>query len=194
MKRITVIIGHPDSKSYCHALAKAYTKGAESAGAKVEVLDLPSMKFSLNLPSRSSKQTHLERDLFTAKKKIANSEKLVFVYPVWWGSMPAILKGFIDRIFLPGFAFKYKENSIWWDKYLSGKSARVITTMDSRYWYYKWIDGRPSEKMMKNMILGFCGVKPVKFWTLDRMRSRNQIWREKKLIEAESLGKKDASR
>src|SRR5690606_21331495 len=117
------------------------------------------------------KRTQLERDLFSAKKRIADSDHLVFIYPTWWGFVPALMKGFIDRIFLPGFAFKYRANSPFWDKYFTGKSARVITTMDAPYWYYWLVNGRPGEKLMKNMILEFCGVKPVKFWTLDNMRT-----------------------
>jgi putative NADPH-quinone reductase len=78
----------------------------------------------------------LEPDLLAAWEKILWAEHLVWIYPIWWGSMPAILKGFIDRLFLLGFAFKKKENSVWWDKLLTGKSARIITTLDQPKWYF----------------------------------------------------------
>ncbi|WCL49845.1 NAD(P)H-dependent oxidoreductase [Leptospira sp. GIMC2001] len=194
MKRITIISGHPDRESYSEALADAYAKGAREGNANVTYLKLRELRFSLVLEHGYRKRTQLERDLFSAKKRIADSDHLVFVYPTWWGFMPALMKGFIDRVFLPGFAFKYKPNSLFWDKYFTGKSARVITTMDAPYWYYWLANGRPGEKLMKNMILEFCGVKPVKFWTLDSMRYRKKEWLEKKLIEAEKLGFKESQR
>jgi putative NADPH-quinone reductase len=62
---------------------------------------------------------------------------LVWIHPVWWGGLPAITKGFIDRLFLPGMAYKYRDNSILWDKLLKGKTARIITTLDQPGWYYR---------------------------------------------------------
>jgi NAD(P)H dehydrogenase (quinone) len=95
-------------------------------------------------------------------KLIKWADHLVFVYPTWWGTMPALLKGFIDKVFLPGFGFKYRKDSVWWDKLLTGKSARLIVTMDTPPWYFRWVYGRPSHNAMKKSTLEFCGVKPVK--------------------------------
>jgi NAD(P)H dehydrogenase (quinone) len=80
--------------------------------------------------------------------------------------MPALLKGFIDKVFLPGFGFRYRKDSVWWDKLLTGKSARLIVTMDTPPWYFRWIYGRPGHNAMKKSTLQFCGIKPVKITSI----------------------------
>ncbi len=110
-KNILIINGHPDSESYNFALAQAYKTGAVSGGAVVEEIILRDLQFNPILNYGYRKRTTQEPDLEAAWKKIVWADHLVFVYPVWWGSTPALLKGFIDRVFLPGFAFRKKENS-----------------------------------------------------------------------------------
>ena len=84
------------------------------------------------------------------------------VYPVWWGGLPALLKGFLDRIFLPGFAFKYRANSALWDRLLIGRSAELLVTMDSPPWYYRWVQRQPGHRQMNQAILEFSGIQPVR--------------------------------
>ncbi|MEM6771760.1 MAG: NAD(P)H-dependent oxidoreductase, partial [Bacteroidota bacterium] len=89
--------------------------------------------------------TELEPDLLAAWDNILWADHLVWVYPVWWGSVPAVMKGFIDRLFLPGFAFRKHEGSmVKWDKLLAGKTARLISTLDQPSWFYRWYYSRPS--------------------------------------------------
>jgi putative NADPH-quinone reductase len=126
--RILVIDGHPDPESYCAALSSAYLEGAKER--KIDILRIRDLKFDPNLRFGYRKRTELEPDLIMCQELIRNASHLVWVYPVWWGSVPAILKGFLDRVLVPGFAFKKREGSLLWDKYLSGKSARLICTMD----------------------------------------------------------------
>ena len=126
MKKILIINGHPDAESFNAALAEAYKKGAIESGAEVKEIVVRELQFNPNLQFGYRKRTELEPDLLEAQAKIKWAEHLVWIYPVWWGSLPAILKGFIDRTFLPGFAFEKIENSVWWDKLLKGKSERII--------------------------------------------------------------------
>lgn len=136
MSSILLIDGHPDSTSYCSALAKAYIDGAILGGHEVETIIIRDLNFNLNLKYGYRKRTELEEDLIISQKKLKNADHIVWVYPVWWGSVPAILKGFLDRVLLPGFAFQKKEGSLLWDKYLTKKSGRIICTMDQPSWYY----------------------------------------------------------
>lgn len=85
----------------------------------------------------------LEPDLVQAQADITWAEHLAFVYPIWWGGIPALMKGFFDRIFLPGFAFKYREGKAFPDKLLKGKTAHLLVTMDTPPWYYKWVCRMP---------------------------------------------------
>ena len=113
MKRILFINGHPDGGSFNAALAEAYRKGAVETEAEVREIIVRELKFNPSLQYGYRKRTELEPDLLMAQECIRWAEHLVWIYPVWWGSLPALLKGFIDRVFLPGFAFKKRENSLW---------------------------------------------------------------------------------
>ena len=135
MKRILIINGHPDSESFNSSLSKAYKSGALESKAEVREIIIRELNFDPNLAHGYRKRTQLEPDLIDAQEKIKWADHLVWFYPVWWGSLPALLKGFIDRTFLPGFAFQKRENSVWWDKLLSNKSARIISTLDQPAWY-----------------------------------------------------------
>jgi len=146
MKKILVILGHPDNTSFCHSLAQAYVSGAKESGLEVREIKLGELKFDPVLWNGYQKIQELEPDLVEAQKLIQWSNHLVFIYPNWWGAMPALMKGFFDRAFLPGFAFKYRENSSLWDKLLLGRTAHLMITMDTPAWYYRWIFRRPGKE------------------------------------------------
>lgn len=190
MKKILILNGHPGKEGFCYELAKRYKKGAEASGSDVTLINLIDLEFDPVLKFGFGKETELEADLVYVQEEIKAAEHLVFVYPNWWATFPALLKGFIDRVFLPGFAFKYRENSPMWDKLLSGKSARMIVTMDSPKWYYSLILRNAGHNAMKKGILEFCGIKPVKITCFSQMRSANSQKRQKWLDEVEELGKK----
>lgn len=105
-KKILLINGHPDTESFNFSIAAAYKKGAIANGYEVREIIVRNLDFNPNLQFGYRKRTELEIDLLEAQEKIRWAEHLVWIYPVWWGSVPALLKGFIDRVFLPGFAFE----------------------------------------------------------------------------------------
>lgn len=187
-KNIAVVIGHPYSKSYCNALAQAYVKGATRSGADVRILDLSQMSFDPHLRFGYQQRTELEPDLLAAQHTISWADHLVFVYPNWWGTMPAILKGFFDRAFLPGFAFRSKLNSLLVEKLLKGKTARLIVTMDSPPWYYHLVLRSAGHRIMKKAILQFCGIQPVKITEIGTVKLTSAKTRENWLRKVEALG------
>lgn len=190
MKKILIINGHPDAESYNFALADAYKKGAQSVGSEVKEIIIRDLHFNPNLEFGYRKRTELEPDLIDAQEKIKWADHIVWVYPVWWGSVPAIMKGFLDRVLLPGFAFQKREGSVWWDKLLTGKTARLICTLDQPSWYYSIINGAPTHKAMKRMTMQFIGVKKVKISTIGPLRLSKPSFRENWLTKVELLGKK----
>jgi len=187
-KRILIINGHPDKESFNFGLSDAYQKGAKNSNAEVRVINIRALEFNPNLEFGYRKRTELELDLIKAQESIKWANHLVWIYPVWWGSIPAIMKGFIDRVFLPGFAFKKREGSIWWDKFLTGKTARIICTLDQPPWYYKLAFSSPSHKAMKKLTMQFVGVKKVKITTIGPIRLSTDEFREKWLKKIEKLG------
>jgi putative NADPH-quinone reductase len=190
MKKIVIINGHPDNESFNHALQKAYQTGALRAGNEVEEITLSEMDFSTNLRYGYRKRTDLEPDLLNAWNKIVQADHLVLIFPIWWGFMPALMKGFFERVFLPGFAFEYQEKSPFPKKLLAGKTSEIIATMDTPVWYYKWILGNSGIKLLKNSILGFCGVKNIRTTYLAVIKSSDDKQRRKWLSKIEKMGTK----
>ena len=193
MKKILILNGHPNKESFCFGIMQAYKKGAESSGAEVKEIIIADLKFNPNLQFGYQKRTELEPDLLDAQDKIKWAEHLVWIHPVWWGGLPAITKGFIDRVFLPGFAFQYRKDSVWWDKLLKGKTAHILTTLDQPSWYYWFCYGRPSVNQLKKSTLEFSGVKPVKTTYIGIVKKSETAKRLKWLESVERLGRKDAS-
>jgi putative NADPH-quinone reductase len=184
-KTITVILGHPDASSYCGELASAYVRAARQAGHEVRFFKLGEIAFDPTLHHGYQRRQELEPGLVEVKDAIAWAKHLVFVYPIWWGAMPALLKGMFDRVFLPGFAFKYRQNSSFWDKLLSGRSAHAIATMDTPPWYYRLVYRQPGHHQMKRTILEFCGIKPVKITSLGPVRHASEAQRKKWILQIE---------
>jgi NAD(P)H dehydrogenase (quinone) len=191
MKKILIINGHPDKESFNFGLADSYKKGALSSGAEVKEIVIIELEFNPNLQFGYRKRTELEPDLLESQEKIKWAEHIVFIYPVWWGSIPAIMKGFIDRVFLPGFAFQKRENSVWWDKLLKNKSARIISTLDQPAWYYWLIYREPSNNAMKKLTLQFIGISPVRVTTIGPIRLSKDSYRQKWLKKIEKLGERN---
>jgi NAD(P)H dehydrogenase (quinone) len=188
MKKILIINGHPDKESFCFALAESYKKGADLAGADCKLVHLIDLKFNPILTFGYRKISVLEPDLVKMQAEITAADHLVFVYPNWWSTFPALLKGFIDRVFVPNFAFKYRENSVFWDKLLKGKTARLIVTMDTPWWYYWLINKNAGHNAMRIGVLEFCGIKPVKITVFTPIKSSDEAKRKKWLAEVEELG------
>ncbi len=189
MKKILIINGHPNAESFCFGIADAYKRGALCVGAELKEITIRELTFNPNLSFGYWKRTELEPDLLEAWEKIKWADHLVWVHPVWWGGLPAITKGFIDRLFLPGFAFQYRKNSVWWDKLLTGKTAHIITTLDQPGWYYWLVFGRPSVNQLKKTVLGFCGIKPVKVTYVQPIRNSTIEFRNKWCTRVERMGK-----
>jgi NAD(P)H dehydrogenase (quinone) len=187
-KRIFVILGHPANDSFCGALANSYINGAKAAGNEVQLIALGHLSFDPVLHNGYATIQELEPDLVNAQAAITWAQHIVFVYPIWWGAMPALLKGFIDRVFLPDFAFKYQDESVFWDRLLSGRSAHLLVTMDTPPWYFRWIYRMPGHNQMKRTILEFSGIKPVIISNFGPIKDSSQKKREKWLAQANAHG------
>lgn len=190
MKKIAIINGHPHKDSFNFGVAEAYKLGAVASGAEVREIVIRDLDFNTNLQFGYQKRMELEPDLLKAWEIIQWADHLVWVHPVWWGGLPALMKGFIDRLFLPGMAYKYRENSVWWDKLLKGKTAHILTTLDQPGWYYRLFFGRPSVNQLRKSVLEYCGVKPVRVTYIGIIRNSKDEQRAQWLTKVKVLGKK----
>ncbi|OUR93548.1 NADPH:quinone reductase [Halobacteriovorax marinus] len=182
MKKILVINGHPSpDQSFCRSIYDTYLQGLEKTNFEVKSIDMGAIEFDSNLKYGYSKRVELEPCLMEAQEKIIWSNHIVIIHPVWWGSLPAKFKGFFDRTFLPGFAFEKREDSVWWDKLLVGKSAHIISTLDQPGYYYRLRYGRPSHRALKDMTLNFSGISPVRSTVIGPVRNSTENFKEKQL-------------
>lgn len=185
---VLIILGHPRKKSFSGALADAYKEGAQDARMNVRQLALADMGFNPNVITVSPRHQTAEDDISLAQELILWADHLVFVYPTWWGTMPALLKGFMDRVFSPGFAFEEVEENKTWEKLLKGKSAQLITTMDTPLWVYRWIYKTPGHHAMGQATLQFCGINPVRVLSFSPIKYSNAEQRESWLKRAREAG------
>ncbi|AIL63687.1 NAD(P)H-dependent oxidoreductase [Pseudomonas alkylphenolica] len=188
-KRVLVVLGHPSNQSFCAALSSAYVNSARAVGHEVQVVELGALKFDPVLHSGYQQVQPLEPDLLHAQSLIRWAEHLVFVFPIWWGGIPALLKGFLDRVLLPGFAFKYQSNSPFPTQLLKGRSADLLVSMDTPPWYYRWVYRMPGLEQMRRTTLGFCGIRPQKTLTFGPVISSSTTQREAWLQQVRKLAR-----
>lgn len=162
-RRILVIVGHPDPdrRRLGYALADAYAAGAEGAGhvvRRIEIagLDIPFLRTKAEFDAATPAPPFAE-----AQRDIAWAEHIVLIYPLWLGTMPALLKAFLEHVFRPGFAFTPRERGLW-RKGLRGRSARIVVTMGMPAFFYRWFYGAHSLKSLERNILGFAGIGPIR--------------------------------
>lgn len=186
-RRVLIIDAHPADGTLVGALADAYAAGATAGGHETRRRALREMSFDPVLHEGYRERQELEPDLVAAQQDLAWCEHLVIAYPTWWGMPPALLKGFFDRALLPGFAFKYREGSRWWDRLLKGRSARLLVTMDAPALYDGLFYG--GRRVVKRAVLRYCGFRPVRHKAFGPVRSSSPRKRERWLVEATALGR-----
>ena len=181
--KIYLLLGHPDKESFNGQIADAYCKTALTNGHEVRIQRLGEMTFDPILWKGYKGIQELEPDLKKAQENILWCNKWVIVFPLWWGAVPALLKGFIDRTLHSGFAYKYHKHDPFWDKLLVGRSAEIISTCDAPWWWVWWTYRNGDLNSLKRATLHFCGITPVKTTRISRVRFLNTEDREKKIAE-----------
>ena len=163
-RHILLIQGHPDGTGphFCHALADAYAQGASEAGHAVRRLTVAQLQFPLLAGQADWETGPLPPALQPAQDNIRWAQHIVLFFPLWLGDMPAVLKGFLEQVMRPGFAFVRKEGSaVFTEKGLAGRSARVVVTMGMPALVYRWYFRAHSVRSLERNILGFVGIAPV---------------------------------
>jgi len=162
-KHILVIDAHPDSSRgrLVHALAEQYASAAEGAGHLVQVVKLCELQY-LWLRSAQDFAAQPPGMIGSQQEHIRWADHLVIIYPLWLGSMPALLKAYLEQVMRPGFAFAYGKGKGLPTKLLAGKSARIIVTMGMPSLFYRLYYRSHSVRSLARNILGFVGFKPVR--------------------------------
>ena len=179
-----IIYAHPNKKGNNGLILKEVTKNVED----YEIIDLYNVNYK---PVLEEKELYTQGNKFLSKqtiafqKKISESDKLIIIYPVWWNNVPAILKGFFEKVITPGFAFKYVT---YFGKLpvpvglLKGKKACVFITTNSPKWVYNIIQNKRASKTIQKDMLGFCGIKSKVFHLGNALHPYENKDRIKKLV------------
>jgi putative NADPH-quinone reductase len=159
--QVLILDGHPDAGRLTGHLLDHYAKSLP-ASAQIVRIAIRDLSFNLNLEKGYGAAQDWEPDLTHLAAALDACDHLVVGFPLWWGAEPALLKAALDRILLPGFAFKYHQHDTFWDRLLAGRSADVLITMDTPPWYLDLAYGNPVGKRWTNQVLGFVGFAPVR--------------------------------
>ncbi len=192
-KRIFIWVGHPKAGSLCEGIADAYQAGVEDGGAQVRRMNLSDMSFGMDFSGYGENAAPLEPDLLAWQDAIVWADHILILHPYWWGTMPTKAKAVLDRALTPGFGFKYHKKGMGWEKLLKGKSADAIITSDTPPLIDTLIYNKPARRVMKNQILGFCGIETkniIQFGSV-KLASRRKIknW----IKRAQQLGARAAA-
>jgi putative NADPH-quinone reductase len=185
--RIAIIVGHARTDTFCEALGASYARGAQAAGHDAKLFVTSRMAFDPVLHEGFEKVQPLEPDLQAAHDAMVEADHLVLIFPLWLGTLPAIFKGFLERVLQPGLVGPAKQGKFV--KLLKGKSARVIITMGMPGFVYRWWFGAHALKMLKRNILRFMGVRPIRATIYGYVEGVGAERRRQWLQDVERLGR-----
>jgi putative NADPH-quinone reductase len=188
-KRIVIIQGHPDPEGgyLCHALADAYAAGAAEAGHGVETLTPSTLRLPL-LETKAGFEAPPPPEVAAVQAVVGEANHLVFLFPLWLGGMPAVLKGFLEQVFRPGFLLVDPAQGVRGRKRLAGVSARIVVPMGMPALAYRWWFGAHGVRTLESGILGLAGLRPVRTTYLGMVEAAGEAKRAGWLAEMRRLG------
>jgi NAD(P)H dehydrogenase (quinone) len=177
--KILIILAYPNKNGFCYHAYKTIKDNLEKQHHEVRVHDLYEEKFdSVLIFNKDKPRLYMQRDpeLEEYRNNLLWANHLVFIFPIWWSGMPAILKGYIDKVFAAGFAYKFK--GLIPIGLLKNKSAWIITTYDTPYLYAKLLQ-QDYGNILKKQILKMCGIKKIKIMAFSGVKNSTKEAREK---------------
>tara|TARA_B100000745_G_scaffold97299_1_gene61816 strand:+ start:3310 stop:3888 length:579 start_codon:yes stop_codon:yes gene_type:complete len=188
-KKILVLLGHPDKETYSGSIASSYEEAARAAGHEVRRVNLGELSFDPILHKGYKVIQELEPDLVSLQEDFNWADHIVLVYPNWWNTMPALLKGLFDRFWIPGFAFNFDKVTKKLIKRLKGKTARVIVVAGTNGPFKTWWKYGDFTNEIQHGILEFAGIK-TKVSVYGPCERVDGQCRDKWLNEVAKLGEK----
>lgn len=159
MKNVLIIVSHPREQSLTVTMSNIFVEATRKAGNNAEVLDLYRCKIQQPFFSYETANDVYQTDEMTYfQEQLSKVDEIVFFFPYWWGSMPAILKNYLDWNLSKGFAFTYENGRP--KGLLEGKSVKIFTTTGAPKFIYTLTGAnRRLKNMFKEQIVEFCGMK-----------------------------------
>lgn len=191
MAAVAIIQGHPDPAGghLCRALADAYAAGAAAAGHEIARIEVARLDFPLLRTREEFTGGALPEGLDDALQAILDARHLVVVFPLWLGTMPALLKGFFEQVMRPGVAFEARPEGFP-RGLLRGRSARLVVTMGMPALVYRWYFRAHGVRGLERSILGFAGVQPVRETLFGSIESVSDAKRRRWLVRMGRYGRR----
>ncbi len=189
--RILILQGHPDPRPerLGHALAEAYAQGARDAGHSLRRVEIAKIDFPMLGSKDEWLSGELPESLRNAQEAIAWSQHIVLFFPLWLGTMPALVKAFLEQVLRPGFAVESGSEGQW-RRALRGRSARVVVTMGMPAPVYRWYFFAHGVRGLERNVLAFCGLRPVRQTLIGMVDGGGRTRHEKSFAQMRELGRR----
>lgn len=187
--KIAVVNTHPNPDSFTYSLREAIVGKLQEMGHQVQDRDLYTLQFNpvLSLEEYTATMTgEFQEDVKVEQEYIEWADYLIFIYPLWWGTLPALLKGYIDRVFAYGFAYQMDDGDV--KKLLTGKKAILFTTMGNSDGHYREVQMYDAmNKTVDEGIFEYVGIEVLEHKYFASVTSVDDETRKQMLEEAKSI-------
>lgn len=189
--RTTIVFNHPNENSYCNAILNAVTKGLQQANHEIDLMHLDNDGFNptMSKPDLKAFVEHqpIDPQVIDYNERLKKTDHLIFIFPIWWDLMPALTKGFVDRVLSPGVVYDHHQRGFGLVPLLKNlKSITIITTMNKPKIMYSLLIGNLIRKAMLRSVFKTMGYKNLNWISFTSVKSVSQQKREKWLKDIES--------
>lgn len=193
MTNTVIVTSHPYDGSFCHALMASAKAGAEKAGNTVDVIDLEADGFDPVMHSKDLigflKHKAQDPQAIDYIERVKAADHLILVFPIWWELMPAMMKGFIDKVVFPGETFNYTKGGVGMASNLPNlKSTTIMTTMNTPKSLYRWVFGNAIQRALVRGTFVKMGLKHVKWMSCNMVKKSSDAKRQGWLKQASVIG------
>lgn len=190
--RTTIVFNHPNENSYCNAILNAVTKGLQQANHEIDLMHLDNDGFNptMSKPDLKAFVEHqpIDPQVIDYNERLKKTDHLIFIFPIWWDLMPALTKGFIDRVLSPGVVYDHHPRGFGLVPLLKNlKSITIITTMNKPKIMYSLLIGNLIRKAMLKSVFKTMGYKNLNWISFTSVKSVSQQKREKWLKDIEKI-------
>ncbi|HXB44316.1 MAG TPA: NAD(P)H-dependent oxidoreductase [Puia sp.] len=187
--RAVIVFNHPYDGSFCNAVLCSVTKGLQKGNHSLDLIHLDKEGFNPAMTIEDLQafvdRTPVDPKVIEYKERLENADHLIFIFPIWWELMPAMTKGFIDKVIFPGVAYDYKPNGFMVKRFKNIKSITLITTMNTPGFFYWLIFGNAVKKALFTGTFWKLGYRNRKWISLNMVKFVSDDIRKKWLLKIE---------
>jgi putative NADPH-quinone reductase len=190
-RQVAIIQGYPDpgGNRLCHALADSYAEGAAAAGHRVARIEVALLDFPILRTQQDFETGHVPVSLVEARDAIVSAQHLTMIFPLWHGTMPALLKAFIEQVMRPGVSLQYRKRGFP-QGLLAGRSARLVVTMGMPAMIYRSYFRAHGVRGLERSVLGFAGMRPIRESLLGMVDAASDARRQRWLAQMNQFGRR----